>query len=75
MLKVTIELQETEDERINKEAILMLNAGSLAGDLFDFKQMLRSKLKYSTLTEDQYTILEEVQSNFLEIYHKYLPDD
>ncbi len=75
MLKVTIELQETDDERVNREAILMLNASNLVADLFEFKQSLRSKIKHGSYTEEQLDVLEKVQQEFTEIYYKYSPED
>lgn len=75
MLKVTIELQETDDERVNREATLMLNASNLVADLFEFKQSLRSKIKHGSYTEEQLDVLEKVQQEFTEIYYKYSPED
>lgn len=75
MLKVTIELQETDEETINRDAILMLNANSLMADLFEFKQSLRGKIKHGSYTEEQLDVLEKVQQEFTEIYYKYSPED
>ncbi len=75
MLKVTIELQETDEDRINREAILMLSASNLAADLFEFKQSLRSKIKHGSYTDDQLTVLEKVQEEFSEIYYRYKLED
>ena len=35
--------------------------------LWEFKQYLRNEIKYGEHTEEQYKILEQIQSNFFEI--------
>lgn len=62
-MKATLEFNLPEER---EEYGLCNQASSLHCALWDFAQFLRGKIKYETLTEEQYAVYEEVRTKFYE---------
>ena len=67
MPKTIIEFNEEEQH----EATIALNGWRYHSALWEFKNYLRSELKYAEHTEEEYKILEEVQDNFFRILTEF----
>jgi len=63
MAKVTFEFDYHEDA-YDLEAHAHVN--DMMAAIFNFKNELRSKLKYGELTDEQYVIYEQIRDNFIE---------
>ena len=63
MPKTIIEFSSEEQHDLD----MCQNGWRYHSALWEFKQYLRNEIKYGEHTEEEYKILEEIQSNFFEI--------
>lgn len=63
MPKTIIEFSSEEQHDLE----MCQNGWRYHGALWEFKQYLRNEIKYGEHTDEEYKILEEIQSNFFEI--------
>jgi hypothetical protein len=60
-MKVTLKFEDFEEAKHH------LNGMNYYCCLWDLKEHLRFKLKYEELSEDEYRVIEEIQTRFFEI--------
>lgn len=67
-MKITLEFNSNEEEFETQEAINAINAGKVLGQIWEFKQWLRSELKWNDkLSTVEYELLEKVRDKFNEL--------
>jgi hypothetical protein len=71
MAKLILEFDAIEEQR---EAAHAVNGLKYYGALTDLDVLFRSKLKYGPLTDEQHTIVEELQRQFFDITEGLLDD-
>ena len=71
MAKVTLEFDAFEEQR---EAAHAVNGLKYYCALSEIEVLLRNKLKYGPLTDEQHTVIEEIQRQFLDITEGLLDD-
>jgi hypothetical protein len=71
MPKATLEFSLPEERSEYLDAISGTNYSIFVSE---FGNHLRSKLKYETLTEDEYRIYDEVRTKFYEILNENVPN-
>jgi hypothetical protein len=65
-MKATLEFNLPEDQT---EFEIATNANKYYSALFNFQQYLRNKLKHEKLTPEQESVVEAIQSDFLEMLY------
>jgi hypothetical protein len=65
-MKATIEFNLPEDQT---EFEIATNANKYYSALFNFQQYIRNKLKHEELTPEQESVVEKIQSDFLEMLY------
>jgi hypothetical protein len=71
MPKTIIEFSPEEDHELEHCVKMVWRYHSA---LWDFKNYLRSEIKYAEHTNEEYKILEQVQDNFFRILTEYKAD-
>lgn len=65
-MKATIEFNLPEDQNNYKWATNGYNYFSV---LYNFREYLQNKLKYEDLSDDRIFVIEQIQSDFLQMLH------
>ena len=65
-MKATIEFNLPDDQT---EFDIATNANKYYSALFNFQQYLRNKLKHEDLSDDRIFVIEQIQSDFLQMLY------